>query len=444
MLECTWMTPVIIYSKIKILKFLIYLYYFFAFTISYHTVVGINTWILPTLYDLGRISGALGFSGIILQMILSSRIKILENGVGLDRLSRWHKNNARVAFTFILFHPLLLFFEFLKKLDFDFLKNLTIYEWFGVLALILLTSFVSITVFSERLKIKYETWKITHKIAYLVIFLAGIHSFMVRSGINYKKPLFYWWAFLILLALTTLFLKSYTRKKRAFKITDIINETQTTRTIKLEPVDNKAMFDYKPGQFAFITFLSVSLPKEEHPFTISSSPYINNYTHTIKESGDFTNQLGKLQVGDSAIVEGPYGVYSNYGLEGPFAFIAGGVGITPLMSMIRFNSSQPKKEKIILFNCVRTQNDVIFRDELSNLEKSVDWLRIIYIFSDEKTGTNYNGYINNEIITKELDFIELYKFFICAPPKMMYKVKKDLLKLGIQKNNIFTEEFKLR
>ncbi|OGC52207.1 hypothetical protein A2W32_05075 [candidate division WWE3 bacterium RBG_16_37_10] len=438
------MLPFLNKTKILMLKIFIFLYYLIAALISYKTVTGNFDLYILNSYDLGRIFGTLGFSGIILQMILSSRIKMLEKGVGLDRLSRWHKTNARAAFTFILFHPFLLFFDFLKKLDFDFLKNLTIYEWFGVFALILLTAFVSITVFSERLKIKYETWKITHKIAYLVIFLAGIHSFMVRGGINYKKPLFYWWAFLILLALTTLFLKFYTRKKRAFKITDIINETQTTRTIKLEPVDNKAIFDYKPGQFAFITFLSGSLPKEEHPFTISSSPYGNNYTHTIKESGDFTNQLGKLQVGDSAIVEGPYGVYSNYGMKGPFAFIAGGVGITPLMSMIRFNSSQPKKEKIILFNCVRNQNDVIFRDELTNLEKSGDWLRIIYILSDEKTGTNYNEYINNEMITKELDFIELYKFFICAPPKMMYKVRKDLLKLGVQKNNIFIEEFKLR
>ncbi|OGC53841.1 hypothetical protein A3B64_00690 [candidate division WWE3 bacterium RIFCSPLOWO2_01_FULL_37_24] len=438
------MTPVINISKIKTLKLIIFLYYFFAFAISYHTVVGINTLIIPTLYDLGRIFGTLGFSGIILQMILSSRINILEKGVGLDRLSRWHKSNSRAAFSFILLHPFLLFFIFIKQFNFDFLKNLTFYEWLGIIALLLLIFFVSFTVFSNRLNIKYETWKLTHKTAYIVILLAGVHSFMVRSGIYYKKPLFYWWILVILLAAITLFLKYSTKKRRIFKITDIISETQNTRTVKLEPADNKNMFEYKPGQFAFITFLSGSLPKEQHPFTISSSPNGKFYTHTIKESGDFTNELGKLQIGDSAVVEGPYGVFSNYGLDGPFVFIAGGVGITPLMSMIEFNASQPKKENIILFNSVRTQNDIIFKDALNKLEKQGEWLRIVYIFSDEKSGANYYGHINSGIITKELDYLELYKYFICGPPNMMYKVKIELIKLGVNKDKIFTEEFKLR
>src|SRR3990172_9379904 len=166
LIEYNYMLPFLNKTKILMLKIFIFLYYLIAALISYKTVTGNFDLYILNSYDLGRIFGTLGFSGIILQMILSSRIKMLEKGVGLDRLSRWHKTNARAAFTFILFHPFLLFFDFLKKLDFDFLKNLTIYEWFGVFALILLTAFVSITVFSERLKIKYETWKITHKIAY--------------------------------------------------------------------------------------------------------------------------------------------------------------------------------------------------------------------------------------------------------------------------------------
>ncbi len=108
--------------------------------------------------------------------------------------------------------------------------------------------------------------------------------------------------------------------------------------IRLAP-EKGADLAYAPGQFALVTFLSPGLPVEEHPFTIASAPGEPGLRFTIRCCGDFTERLGALAPGDRAQVSGPYGRFSYLSADArpgePLLFVAAGVGITPMLSMLR-------------------------------------------------------------------------------------------------------------
>ncbi len=96
-------------------------------------------------------------------------------------------------------------------------------------------------------------------------------------------------------------------------------------------------FSYSPGQFAFLRFHSDPVAAEEHPFTISSTPFgTRDIQFTIKESGDFTRTAGALRPGDTANVSGPFGVFTpaRFGELRHLVMVAGGIGITPMLSIL--------------------------------------------------------------------------------------------------------------
>ena len=423
--------------KIKTAKILIYSFYIVA-GLAYFKSYGFDV----SGYSIGRLLGVLGLSGLALQTVLSSRNKMLEAGIGLDRLSRWHKANARATTLFVILHPLLLFYTYVSKLNFSFISAFTLFHYFGVASLIGVLFIVATALYSVSLKFKYETWKIVHKLTYAILITAFVHGFFISGNILYVMPLGYWWE--ILLAITILsFLAKYTSEKKIYNITKIKQETPNVRSVFLKPKDTG--IDFKPGQFAFLTFTKSKVHKEEHPFTISAMPdKSGDLSFSIKESGDFTRTLSDLRVGDRAIINGPYGTFSNYDMKGPFIFIIGGIGITPAISMIKYMAAQKSKDRVILLYANRTQKDIAFFDDLELIQNSSDFLRVVHVLSEERTNIYKYGIISKELLESELDYISFYKYFICGPAPMMRSIKNTLLKLGARSENIFTEEFALK
>jgi 3-phenylpropionate/trans-cinnamate dioxygenase ferredoxin reductase subunit len=239
---------------------------------------------------------------------------------------------------------------------------------------------------------------------------------------------------------TTLRLYKLYFGKKEYKVTSIKKESQNVWTVCLKPVQNK--FSFCPGQFAFVTFLTSRLPKEEHHFTLSSAPTSEEISFTIKEIGDFTSLIKNLKVGDKALVDGPYGIFTNYNLEGPFLFIAGGIGITPVISMLR--SMKDKNENTLLIYAAKALDEIPFHSELEKLRSS-KWFKIWLCFSEKAPQGKYvfQGHIDKNILKKVAN-LRKRKIFLVGPEPMMNSVQKDLLDLGVEKENIFSERFALR
>jgi ferredoxin-NADP reductase len=240
------------------------------------------------------------------------------------------------------------------------------------------------------------------------------------------------------------------RGKRPFRVESIIRETHNVWTITLAPPEGREQFEYLPGQFQFLTFLRGSrLRGEEHPFTISSSPGRKGFhASTIKESGDFTRTIGETRAGDLVAVQAPFGRFS-YLLhpgERDLVFIAGGVGITPLMSMLRHMRDMDADKEVLLLYANSTEQDILFRDELDRIASAErPRLSVVHVLS--KAAPEWRGergHIDQAVIRKYCrGDLEGKSFYLCGPPAMMTALIAAVIDLGVPSRRVRSERFAL-
>ncbi|MDY6774209.1 MAG: FAD-binding oxidoreductase [Candidatus Nanohaloarchaea archaeon] len=291
----------------------------------------------------------------------------------------------------------------------------------------------------------YQVWRKLHMLGYFILFLGFAHSFLLgtETALPPDNPLGYWWLFLALVAVFFTFHNLVYRrvfKPQRFEVVGVRKETPDVTTVELEPLQND--IENLPGQFAFVRFDSGNVPAEEHHFTISSGAGREGITFTVKDVGDFTSKLDRLEEGETADVEGPYGSFTTDGTEGPYTFIAGGIGITPLMSMIRTMHGSGGAEQIRLIYGNRTRDDIVFRDELSEIEENSDWLEVEHVLSEEDAEGFRHGYVDRELLEELV--LEDSEIFLCGPPPMMESVRSDLEEMGVDPARIHFERFSLR
>lgn len=205
---------------------------------------------------------------------------------------------------------------------------------------------------------------------------------------------------------------------------------------------------YKPGQFGYFTILSESVPAETHPFSIASTPTEPEHlTLTIKQLGDFTQRIATVKPGDEVIVDGPYGNFSylNYPQEKASVFVAGGVGITPVLSMVKHMKEKDPDRPVTLIWGVRTPADMIQRQELLALERTMPNFNWVPVVSSDDNWSGMKGVIDlntlQHILGESSNWTSSTGFFLCGPPVMMTATQKNLKQLGIANKQIHFESF---
>jgi len=232
------------------------------------------------------------------------------------------------------------------------------------------------------------------------------------------------------------------------RVARIFRETPTTKTFRLVPMEAPAPlpFVFEPGQFLTVA-VTVDGKTARRSYSIASSPCCQGWCEiTVKhESGGIVSGYLDEQVagGDLLEVSGPYGRFTFRGQEAPsVVFIAGGVGVTPLMSSIRYLTDQSWNGRIdLLYACARLDS-VIFREELAYLAARHPNLHVTFVLSDEPPGawTGARGFITAELLNCVPD-IRSRLIHLCGPPGMMGAVKNELGTLGVAQDSIKTELF---
>jgi 3-phenylpropionate/trans-cinnamate dioxygenase ferredoxin reductase subunit len=199
------------------------------------------------------------------------------------------------------------------------------------------------------------------------------------------------------------------------------------------------------GQFVWLKIGSTPFVFEEHPFSIASTAeHPDRMEFTIKALGDFTELLVGLRPGRRVYLDGPYGGFTMSGLDSVpgFVLIAAGVGITPLLSMLRTMADRGDRRPVRLIVSARRPQDLMLLPEVEEVRARLN-LKVVEVVSEPGPGwTGETGRINHGVLSRCLPRRpHRLHYFLCGPQPMVTSVSHDLAALGVPLRRIHTERF---
>lgn len=400
---------------------------------------------------IGRLFGLLAATFALTQFLLMGRISWIEKPFGLDHLASYHRFNGYAAIGFILLHApfVILGYSLVSHVNYftQYSQVLLTYEDVipAAIAEALFVLVVVSSIYIVRKKFKFETWYYVHLIVYAAIVLAFSHQLAVGGSFS-GHPLarLYWLAVYIFVVVNVLFwrfsLPIINMLRFDFRVARVSPETASTTSLYISGKQLQK-WPAKPGQYVLVRFLSRRFIFQEHPFSLSAIPNDDSFRLTIRSSGDYTSQIPHIKLGSRVLVAGPFGRFtSDVALTSKRLFIAGGVGITPLRTLLD-EALQAKQDCILLYGN-RTLGDVIFKKELA--EFKTQGLQLIPVFSNAPADyKGEKGYIDGERVRRLIpDFAER-DVYVCGPQPMMDSIISDLGATPLPPHQLHYERFAL-
>jgi predicted ferric reductase len=392
-------------------------------------------------------SVALGFAGLSmigLEFVLVARFKAVAAPFGQDALLQFHRQIGYVGLGFVLVHVALS--TTWDRVNPGDAIDAPALVWFGVAAAGAVVVLVATSVWRLRLRLSYERWHVVHTaLAVVAVLGALVHVYLVDEYVNTLWKQLLWGlmtaAFIVLLLWVRL-LKPAALRGRPWRLVRVGHEPGRTTTLALRPADGER-FRFDPGQFAWFAFDRSPFSLTLHPFSFSSSAESDEVEIAVKALGDFTSRVHELDVGTTVYVDGPHGVFSMDQDEGPgFGFIAGGVGIAGLLSMVRTMADRGDVRPAVLVYANGDWDGVAFRDELERLEARMN-LTVVHVLERPPAGWDGEaGYVTADLLARHLPpGHHRFQYFVCGPAPMMDAVEHGLVALGVPDERIHTERF---
>src|SRR5664279_4496483 len=236
---------------------------------------------------------------------------------------------------------------------------------------------------------------------------------------------------------------------RKYTVDKVDQITPTTILVTLKKNKNELSFGHRPGQYAAIGFHKHGRPTPVRCFSIVSSPVEEELLQfSMRTRGHFTKGLSGVKPGDKVTVEGPFGGFVLHPeRDKRTVFMAGGIGITPFISMIRYATTCRFENEIRLIYSCQNQDDIPFADELRQLEQSNPHFRVIFVIGKGATDKLDGETVTTGMVTPELvDSVtdgryDNKTFFICGPPPFMNGMTKLLKGKETPIKSIMTEAF---
>lgn len=407
----------------------------------------------PGREPLREFAVALGFGGVGvlgMQFAVSARLGRLKAPYGIDVVYRFHRSVSLAALGLVVTHPVLLFVVTPARVA---LLNVFTAPWaarFGVTTVLLVGVIVAISLWRKRFGLRYEVWRTWHDVfAFSILAFATSHVLLngyYADGTKGVALLAYtaiWAGFLVYTRLG----KPLRKLRRPYRLAELRQEAPDVWTLALEPEDHSGL-TFRPGQFAWFTIGRSPFSIEEHPFSFSTSPPEkagDGFEIAVKELGDFTATIGSTAVGSRVYVDGPHGAFSidRYPADS-YVFIAGGIGITPILSQLRTAALRGDRTPMTLVYGAGTKDDLVFAEEIDRLAATLD-LRTIYVLEqppDDWAGER--GFITREIMEAAVgDSPAGHEYFLCGPPPMTDAVEGILADMGVDHRRLHYELFDL-
>ena len=400
----------------------------------------------PFLLEFGVALGFIAYPLMTSEFALVGRMRGISQLFGNDVLMFFHKYMGIAALALVVAHPVLIapgnFAQFNPFAGPPMVR-------YGAWTLWLLVALAVTSLYRRQMKLAYGWWMLVHYLLALAIGAAGLAHILAVKGytahpVVHGLMIGYFVGFLVPM-IRYRFWDYFRMTSRPWRVVENRDEGAEVRTLVLEPVGH-AGFEFQPGQFAWLS-TGHPVATEHHPISIASSAELGperRVEFAIRDLGDWSGQrVPAVQPGSTMYVNGPFGGFSLDREPGQgVVLVAGGIGITPLRSMILTMRDRGDVRPVILFYGARDWNAVVYTPELERLSKEMN-LKVVYVF--EKPAGDWageRGYITPELLRRHLPAqFRRYQYFMCGPTPMMNAVEEHLASVGVPRSRIHSERF---
>jgi predicted ferric reductase len=311
----------------------------------------------------------------------------------------------------------------------------------ATVAVLLLVAVGIVSARAARRKFRYETWHFIHLYTYLVIALAFSHQFATGADfVNNAKARWLWSALYIAVGLLLLWYRLITPIRAAFRhqfrvvevrreSVDVVSVIMTGRRL--------GELHAEAGQFFRWRFLTRDLWWAANPYSLSAAPSSDLLRVTVKITGDHSAALLNLKPGVRVLAEGPYGTFTaTRRTRRRVLLLAGGVGITPLRSLLETLQGRPGD--IDLIYRANTEADLVLRHE-------IDWIAqrrgivVHYLLGPPMRGNA--DHLSAQQLRRLVPDVGERDVFLCGPEPMMEAARTGLRQAGVSRRHIHHESF---
>jgi len=394
------------------------------------------------------------FAGILIEFLLSGRFRSISGRIGIDATMRVHQLMARAFCLFLLVHPFLYASSLTggpRPWDTTGQHTLGLTPatfLTGLAAWIVLMVMVVFAIFREQRSGSYEGWRASHGIAAVLIALLGVLHTLEAGRYSADPWLFRFWLALLVVALFTLLwvylIKPLMQLGRPYAVRSVRPIALKTWELEIAPAKGEAI-DFDAGQFVWLNVGHSPFSVYENPFSIASAPSRRDHlSFVIKEMGDFTGRIGEVEAGARCYIDGPHGHLTIAAHAAPgVCLIAGGVGIAPILSILRALHHARDPRPIVLLYGNRLKEQIVYQDELRGMPEDID-LEVTFALAEPPPGwEGHTGIIDSGLIKGVLSRPNAasWLYCVCGPQAMIENVEKTLLSQGVPSGNVISEQF---
>ena len=360
---------------------------------------------------------------------------------GLDRAVRLHRQLGPIAVGLVLVHvvlyvpPQLGFGGSLADLFIPFHSPRGA-EGFNALILWLVIGWTALA-YTKRLR--YERWLALHGLFGPIFILTSAHALAAGPTINAYEPLRFWMWLLVLVGtgawLYRVVLYRWIAPRFRYSVQRVERTSETSVDVVMRPKSRRMI--YEPGTFVFINRPDRDR-RELHPFSISSSPAERDLRVSVQMVGDFTRDLLSLNPGDPIEVFGPFGGFTPHRYAGyrRLICVGSGIGITPFLSMLRFEIVNNDFRRIWLYYIVKDETRAPYDAEIQEAVPKAD----SYIDYDLWQTAERGRPTAKELLeaTHSLDGVAV---MLCGRPEFIRDMTRQFREAGIPAERIIAEDF---
>ncbi|GAB3591611.1 ferredoxin reductase family protein [Angustibacter peucedani] len=395
------------------------------------------------------VTALVSVSLILLAALLPSRVRALTSHLGVERVLRSHRSLAVVATALVAVHVLLVLARpggGLHVLD---LRDAPPRVWAACTALLALVALVVLGLTRRRRGPRYEGWRLAHVLLANVLLVATALHVLWLHDLTRHPVARAWFGVLavgvVLLSCHRWVWRPWRAARLRYVVEEVREEGPQTVTVVLRAKGHPGV-PFRPGQFAWLKIGTSPFVFEEHPFTIASAatePERKEFT--IRALGDFSQVVAGLRPGRRVFLDGPHGAFTLDGLRSRgFVLVAGGVGVTPMLSMLRTMAARGDTRPVTLVVAGRTADDLLHRADGEHLRERLA-LDVVEVLEEPPEGWDGEvGRVTEAVLRAAVRHRRGQgglDYFVCGPGPMVASVTRILASMGVRGRRVHTELF---